>query len=64
MGLIVLSIIFAIVGGCLTWLVLGDQFPRGDSVKWPVTNNILIYGALLVLPIYGLMFAFFNLLQD
>ena len=64
MGLIVLTVILAMVGGCLTWLVVGDQFPRGESVKWPATNNILVYSAALVVPIYGLIFTISSLLQD
>ncbi len=64
MGLIVLSVILAVLGGCLTWLLVGDQFPRGDSMKWPATNNILIYVTALVVPIYGLIFAVSNLMQD
>ncbi|MBF67409.1 MAG: hypothetical protein CMQ29_06905 [Gammaproteobacteria bacterium] len=64
MGLIVLSLILSIVGACLLWMLFGEQFPRGDSLKWPATNNILIYALLLVVPMYALMFAVFNLLQD
>ena len=45
-------------------MLFGEQFPRGDSLKWPATNNILIYALLLVVPMYALMFAVFNLLQD
>lgn len=63
MGLIVLSLILSIIGGCLTWIVLGEQFPRNESLKWPATNNILIYVVLLAVPMYLAIFAIFNLTQ-
>ena len=63
MGLIVLSLILSIICACLAWIVFGEQFPRGESLKWPATNNILIYAVLLVVPMYLAIFAVFNLLQ-
>jgi hypothetical protein len=56
MGLIVVSIIFAIILGSCTWLVAGDQFPLGEEAKWPIVNNILVYAAILVIPVYLTIF--------
>jgi hypothetical protein len=60
MGLIVLSTILSIVLGSCAWLVLGDRFPIGDEVKWPVANNICVYAAILLLPVYLTIFAIFS----
>jgi hypothetical protein len=59
MALIALSTILAIVCGSCVWLVAGDRFPVGDEVKWPTANNICIYAALLVVPIYLTIFFVF-----
>ncbi len=56
MGKILLSILFAIILGCITWLVIGEKFPTGDEVKWPPLNNIVIYVGFLVIPIYLIIF--------
>ena len=58
MGLIVLSIILAIVLGCFSWLALGNRLPFGGEEKWPPLNNIFCYGLLAFLPIY--LFIFFS----
>ena len=60
MGLIILSAILSIVLGSCAWLVLGDRFPVGDDAKWPVANNICVYAAILVLPVYLTIFVFFS----
>ena len=60
MGLIILSTILSIVLGSCVWLVLGDRFPVGDEAKWPVANNICVYGAILLLPVYLTIFVFFS----
>lgn len=60
MGLIILSAILSIVLGSCAWLVLGDRFPVGDDAKWPVANNICVYAAILLLPIYLTIFVFFS----
>ncbi len=59
MGLIILSTILSIVLGSCVWLVLGDRFPVGDEAKWPVANNICVYAAILLLPVYLTIFVFF-----
>jgi len=60
MGLIVLSTILSIVLGSCAWLVLGDRFPIRDEVKWPVANNICVYAAILLPPVYLTIFALFS----
>ena len=60
MGLIILSTILSIVLGSVAWLVLGDRFPVGNEAKWPVANNICVYGAILLLPVYLTIFVFFS----
>ncbi len=54
MGLVVLSIMLSIILGCCVWLVIGEKLPlgEGEGEKWPVMNNILCYGLLLVVPVY------------
>jgi len=56
MGLIALSAILSIILGSCVWLVLGDKFPLSEEDKWPVANNICIYGVLLVVPVYLVIF--------
>ena len=60
MGLIVLSTILSIVLGSCVWLVLGDRFPIGEEAKWPVANNICVYAAILLLPVYLTIFIVFS----
>ena len=60
MGLIILSAILSIVLGSCAWLVLGERFPVGDDAKWPVANNICVYSAILLLPVYLTIFVFFS----
>lgn len=60
MGLIILSAILSIVLGSCAWLVVGDRFPVGDDAKWPVANNICVYAAILLLPVYLTIFVFFS----
>ena len=60
MGLIILSAILSIVLGSCAWLVLGDRFPVGDYAKWPVANNICVYAAISLLPVYLTIFVFFS----
>ena len=60
MGLIILSTILSIVLGSCVWLILGNKFPLGDEVKWPVANNICVYAAILLLPLYLTIFGLFS----
>ena len=60
MGLIILSTILSIVLGSVAWLVLGDRFPVGNEAKWPVANNICVYAAILLLPVYLTIFVLFS----
>jgi uncharacterized membrane protein YidH (DUF202 family) len=60
MGLIILSTILSIVLGSCAWLVLGDRFPVGDKAKWPVANNICVYAAILLVPVYLTIFVLFS----
>lgn len=56
MGLIALSAILSIILASCLWLVIGDRFPLGETDKWPVTNNICVYAAALVIPVYLTIF--------
>lgn len=56
MGLIVLSSLLAIVLGSIVWLVVGDKFPLNQEQKWPIANNICVYAAILVVPVYLTIF--------
>jgi hypothetical protein len=60
MGLIILSAILSVVLGSCAWLGLGDRFPVGDDAKWPVANNICVYAAILLLPVYLTIFVVFS----
>ena len=60
MGLIILSTILSIVLGSCVWLILGNKFPLGDEVKWPVANNICVYAAILLVPVYLTIFGIFS----
>jgi hypothetical protein len=59
MGLIVLSIMLSVILGCSTWLILGEKFPVKEESKWPVTNHIVCYGAMLIVPVYLVIFFVF-----
>ncbi len=56
MGLIVLSIMLAIILGCVGWLVLGEKLPLKEEDKWPPLNNIVCYAVGLFLPVYLVLF--------
>ncbi len=56
MGLVVLSIMLSIILGCCVWLVIGEKLPPGGGEKWPVVNNIVCYGLMLVVPVYLVFF--------
>ena len=59
MGLIVLSIMLSVILGCIAWLILGEKFPLKAEDKWPVTNNIVCYSAMLIVPVYLAIFFVF-----
>lgn len=60
MGLIALSMLLALaLGGCV-WLLLGDCLPLRAARKWPASSNILCYAALLLVPVYLLLFFLFE----
>jgi hypothetical protein len=59
MGLIVLSIMLSVILGCSTWLILGEKFPLKEEDKWPVTNHIVCYSAMLIVPVYLVIFFVF-----
>ena len=42
MGLILFSLILAVVVGCCLWLVVGETLPVNQEEKWPLTNNIIL----------------------
>ena len=56
MALIALSLILSIVFGSCAWLVVGDRFPLEEEEKYPAANNICIYSAILLIPVYLLIF--------
>ena len=56
MGLIVLSIMLSIILGACVWLLIGNRFPVSSDEKWPVTNNIVCYALIVLLPIYLVIF--------
>lgn len=56
MALIVLSLVLAIVLGSCVWLAIGNKFPPGEEEKWPVANNIFVYAAILLVPVYLTIF--------
>ena len=59
MGLIALSTILAIILGSCVWLVIGDQFPVNEDIKWPTVNNICCYSVAFLIPIYLIIFFLF-----
>ena len=56
MGLILFSLILALIAGCCFWLVFGETLPVSQEEKWPVTNNIFVYSLVLFPPIYVVIF--------
>lgn len=59
MALIALSTILAIILGSCTWLIIGDRLPVGEESKWPTANNICVYAAILLVPVYLTIFFIF-----
>lgn len=59
MGILILSSLASVVLACIAWLVIGDQFPLKEEVKFPAFNNIFIYTVFLIVPVYLLVFITF-----
>lgn len=62
MALVALSAFLSLILGSCVWLVLGDRFPldAAPEDRWPVSNNICIYAAALVVPVYLFIFFVFG----
>ena len=56
MGLILFSLILAVVLGCCLWLVVGETLPVNQEEKWPLTSNIICYSLVLLPLIYLIIF--------
>lgn len=56
MGLILLSIMLSVMMGCSAWLIFGEKFPLKEEDKLPVINHIVCYSAMLVVPVYLVIF--------
>lgn len=60
MALFLISTILAIILSCTVWLVIGDRFPLTTEPKLPTLNNIVIYAAILIVPLYLAIFFTFG----
>ena len=57
MGLLIISIVFGGLLGCLIWLGVGDRLPIQRPDKWPTVTNLLIYAGASMFVIYmGIFF--------
>lgn len=56
MALIALSLILSIILGSCVWLAVGNRFPLDEEDKWPAANNICVYAAILLVPVYLTIF--------
>jgi len=57
MGLLIISIVFGGLLGCLVWLGVGDRLPIQRPEKWPTVTNLLIYTGASMFVIYmGIFF--------
>ena len=57
MGLLIISIVFGGLLGCLIWLGVGDRLPIQRLEKWPTVANLLIYTGASMFVIYmGIFF--------
>ena len=44
-----LSLMLALIGGSILWLLLGDRFPLDRARdRWPTVHNIAAYSVLLL----------------
>ena len=56
-GLLIISIVFGGLLGCLIWLGVGDQLPIRRPEKWSTLMNLLVYAGAAMLVIYmGIFF--------
>ncbi len=56
MGLLIISLVFGGLTGCLIWLVLGSQLPLKQPEKWSVLENIAGYALVSGVLIYATIF--------
>ncbi|MDC0465097.1 hypothetical protein OAN31_05740 [Pseudomonadales bacterium] len=57
MGLLIISIVFGGLLGCLIWLGVGDLLPIRRPDKWSTAMNLLIYAGTSMFVIYtGIFF--------
>ena len=57
MGLLLISLVFGGLTGCLIWLVFGSRLPLNEPEKWSVLANIASYGLVSGALIYATIFA-------
>jgi hypothetical protein len=56
MGLFLFSLAVSVILAGSLWLIIGDQLPPGDGVKWSARVNITVYTGSLFLVIYLVVF--------
>jgi len=56
MGLLIISIVFGGLLGCLIWLGVGDRLPIRRPDKWSTAMNLLIYAGASMFVIYTSIF--------
>ena len=59
MGLIIFSLLIAVILGGLVWLAAGDRLPPGSDRKWDSRQNVLVYVAILWVVVYIIVFILF-----
>jgi hypothetical protein len=59
MGLLVFSLIVAIIISGIIWLLVGDLLPVGSSSKWDSRKNLSCYAAISFVIVYLLVFFLF-----
>ena len=53
MGLLIISLVFGGLMGCVVWLVVGSQLPLKQLEKWPDLANIASYALASGVLIYA-----------
>ena len=56
MGILIFTLVASLLGGSLTWLLIGDKFPLDDDIKLPAATHVLIYSGTLVIPVFLVVF--------